>query len=92
LPDEATINEALRHYAEGPDILEAQLTGITESELDFRVTPNSWTIREVIHHLAEADGRQLTFTRIALVSSGSTFEFSWHPGNKAISEILNYTS
>ena len=91
LPDEASITEALKHYAAGPDILEAELDGITDAELDSSLSGDSWTIREIIHHLAEADSRHITFTRIALVSSGSAFEFSWHPGNKAMSEALNYT-
>jgi DinB superfamily len=84
------IEEALTEFGKGPDMLEAALTGLSEAGLDQVSGNEGWTIREIIHHLAEADTRQTTFTRIALLSCGHTFEFSWHPGNKAMAAVLNY--
>jgi len=85
-----SIEEALTEFGKGPDKLEAAVTGLSEADLDRVGGHEGWTIREIIHHLAEADARQITFTRIALLSCGHTFEFSWHPGNRAMAAMLNY--
>ena len=31
------------------------LQGITEAELDFRRAPDKWTVREIVHHLADSE-------------------------------------
>lgn len=87
-----TIEEALADFGRGPDKLEALIDGLSEADLDQVGGNDGWTIREIIHHLAEADARQTTFTRIALLSSGHTFEFSWHPGNRVMAAMLIYAS
>ncbi len=86
----SSIEEALRDFGHGPDKLQATLIGLSEADLDQAGGDEGWTIREIIHHLAVADVRQTTFTRISLLSCGHTFEFSWHPGNRVMSAMLNY--
>jgi len=36
-------------------VVEAELTGLTEEELDHRPSDGGWTPREVVHHLADSE-------------------------------------
>lgn len=73
-------------------MLEAGLAGLSEADLDRSSPQEGWTIREIVHHLADADAMQTTYIlKMALLNTGSTFDISWHPGNRAMSKTLNYT-
>ena len=53
----------IERYANGHQAVLDALNGITDAELDARPSPDQWTAREVVHHLAAVelgtDGRQL---------------------------------
>lgn len=84
------VNKALEAYAAGPDMLKSALAGLSGEDLDRPGIQGGWTIREIVHHLADTDVRQTNYTKVALVSSGSTIEFDWHPGNRSIARSLGY--
>lgn len=85
------IVEAQKEFAQGPDKLEATLADLSEADLDRQGAQGGWTIREIVHHLADEDTMQATYIlKMALLNSGTTFDISWHPSNRAMSETLNY--
>ena len=45
----------LNLYADGPAKLEAALAGLSEPDLDLALTSDSWTIRQIVHHIADGD-------------------------------------
>lgn len=49
--------ELLARYDNGFASIEAALAGISEEELDRRPTPDSWSARMVVHHLADSESR-----------------------------------
>ena len=48
---EATI----ARYADGPNQLETAIVGLSEEELDIAESDGSWTIRQIVHHVADGD-------------------------------------
>jgi hypothetical protein len=42
-------------YRGGHAVLMAALDGIAERELDWRPSPDAWSVRDVIHHLEDAE-------------------------------------
>lgn len=49
------LQTALSRYAEGPAQLEDVLNGLPESGLDFAQTKDTWTIRQIVHHVVDGD-------------------------------------
>jgi hypothetical protein len=65
--------ETRAQYARGGDDLEAALAGLTVADLDLTRAPNEWSIRQIVHHLADTDALFLMIFESALAHSGSTF-------------------
>ncbi len=60
-------------YSRGGDEVEAALAGLAEADLDLTRAPDEWSIRQIVHHLAETDAMFLMIFESALARSGSTF-------------------
>jgi DinB superfamily len=73
-----TINATLALYADGPAQLEAALTGLTESDLNLAQTSDSWTIRQIVHHLADGDDLWKICIKAALGNSEGLFSLQWY--------------
>ena len=53
--DDRTRTTLLQQYRDGYRAVAEALTGITRAELDARADADSWTAREVVHHLADSE-------------------------------------
>ena len=75
-------------YAEGHQAVLDALRGITDAELDARSSPDQWTAREVVHHLADSEMTSAIRLRRVLVED--------HPDipnydEEAFAKRLHYT-
>ena len=73
-----SISEILDIYADGPALLESALTGLTESDLDALPSADSWSIRQIIHHLADGDDIWKICIKAALGNSDGEFTLQWY--------------
>ena len=69
--------ELLREYRELPDGLEAEITGLSESDLDLRLE-SGWSIREYICHLVEGEQLWQINLRVIIGLNGTKFPFEWY--------------
>ncbi|MEO6397747.1 MAG: DinB family protein, partial [Tepidiformaceae bacterium] len=53
--DDTTRTDLLQRYRDGYAAVTEALSGITPAQLDARSGPDSWSAREVIHHLADSE-------------------------------------
>ena len=65
-------------YAEGPDRLEAGLAGLSGEQLDLAASDDTWTIRQMVHHVADGDDLWKSFVKQAIGHPGSRFELQWY--------------
>lgn len=72
-PAKHSPEKMLALYATGGDELASVLAGLDESELDLLRAPGEWSIRQIVHHLAETDSLFLLSIETALAHSGSTY-------------------
>jgi hypothetical protein len=82
--------EILALYAAAPNELDVALTGLSESDLDLSKDDGTWTIRQIVHHLADNDCLYLQWMKTAL-AQGSVYEQNWTAGNDIIAQTLAYT-
>jgi uncharacterized damage-inducible protein DinB len=73
--DQATI---LAQYADGPSQLENALMGLSESEFDMTPSQGGWSIREIVHHIADGDDIWKLCIKMALGNEKAEFHLDWY--------------
>jgi acyl-phosphate glycerol 3-phosphate acyltransferase len=71
-PDAGARAALLSQLAEIPDRLRAAVASLTDSQLDTPYRPDGWTVRQVVHHLADAQMNWYIRTRLALTEDNPT--------------------
>ena len=67
----------LAQYTNGPSLLDSALEGLRETDLDLALSADSWTIRQIVHHIADGDDLWKTCIKIALGNSDALFSLQW---------------
>lgn len=70
--------EILELFKHGPGTLEKVLAGLSDTELDYPPLNGGWSIRQIIHHLADGDDLWKTGIRIALGNKQAEFTLQWY--------------
>jgi hypothetical protein len=65
----ATRSAAIDRIATLPGALRAAVRGLDERQLDTPYRPGGWTVRQVVHHLADSHMNGLTRTKLALTEN-----------------------
>jgi uncharacterized damage-inducible protein DinB len=78
--DEQTSNREviIARYADGPNQLEAAIAGLSEEELDIAASDDTWTIRQIVHHVADGDDIWKEFIKRAIGNPGGRFDLQWY--------------
>jgi hypothetical protein len=70
--------DVIARYADGPDQLETAIAGLSERELDIAESDNTWTIRQIVHHVADGDDVWKVFIKRAVGNPGGKFDLRWY--------------
>ena len=57
---------AIGHIAEMPAQIRASVANLTEAQLDTAYRPGGWTVRQVVHHVADSHMQGYTRVKLAL--------------------------
>jgi hypothetical protein len=57
---------AIQTIAETPEKLKKAVTGLTAAQLDTPYRPGGWTVRQLVHHIADSHMNAYVRTRLAL--------------------------
>ena len=68
----------LARYADGPAQLEAAIAGLAETDLDLAQSADTWTIRQLVHHVVDGDDIWKVCIKAALGNSGGVFSLQWY--------------
>jgi len=83
--------ESLALYLSVVDELEAAVTHLSESDLELSLSADSWSIRHIVHHLADSETLFVWWMKLALAESGRTYIQIWPDGNDVIATTLQHT-
>lgn len=83
--------EKLALYERAPAELEALVSGLSADALDL-AQPGHWTVRQIVHHIADGDALWGTAIKAALATSGTTYSHEWYTGNDEMERTLDYAN
>ena len=84
-----SLAESLALYEQGPDRLEAMVVNLSAADLDLAL-PGRWTVRQIVHHIADGDALWSGTIKAALAKSGGTYSHDWYSGNDEMDVALDY--
>jgi|SRR5579871_434200 len=64
----------ISEMAEAPGALRAAVNGLSEAQLDTAYRPGGWSVRQVVHHLADAQLNWYIRTKLALTEDKPTIK------------------
>ncbi len=82
--------EILAHFTSSVEKLLALVQNLSEAELDFRTDDADWTIRQIIHHLADDGDVWSLCIKKAIATPGVTIQFAGYPGNEVWGQGLDF--
>jgi len=71
-------SDVLVSYAAGPDRLEAAIAGLSAADLDLALNSDSWSIRQIVHHIADGDDLWKGFVKQAIGHPAGEFTLVWY--------------
>jgi uncharacterized damage-inducible protein DinB len=71
---------AMSRYREGPPLLEAAVMGLKDDVLDYIPSGGGWTIRQIVHHIADGDDIWKLGIKMAMGSQNAEFSLEWYRG------------
>lgn len=71
---EAEIAENVAAIAQLPSLLRQAVAGLTDEQLDTPYRPGGWTVRQVVHHLADSHLNSYVRFRLALTEDRPTIK------------------
>lgn len=82
--------ETLQRFISSGERLQAATRDLTPAELDAPSEPGGWTIRQIIHHVAD-DGDVFSLCiKKAIATPGAPVRFEGFPGNEAWADGLGF--
>lgn len=82
--------EILDLFRYGAEHLEKTVAGLTDEQLDYHPAPGEWSIRQIVHHVADDGDAWAMNIKKALANPGARVRFEDFPGNDAWSAALSY--
>lgn len=82
--------KVLALYAEGINQLDEVLKSLSESDIDLSRDQGKWTIRQIIHHIADVEDIWKTCIKAALGNPDCTVDLSWYILDNKCAEPLDY--
>ena len=74
----ASQHETLTRYAAGYDLLTSAIRGLDDDQLDLNLSPEGWSIRQLIHHIADGDYLWKEFLLRAAGDTEQEFSLEWY--------------
>lgn len=68
----------LARYAAGPDELEKAIAGLKETDFDLALQPERWSIRQLVHHVADGDDIWKLAIKAAVGNPGGSYSVMWY--------------
>jgi hypothetical protein len=82
--------EVLERYKQLPKKLESAVAGLAEPGLDLARAPDAWSIRQIVHHIVDADDATKAIVKAALGTNGCLYSLEWYDPHNTWAVTLDY--
>ena len=82
--------EILSRFLSGAKQLQGIVENLSEAELDLSREPNTWSIRQIVHHLADDCDVWSMCIKKAIATPGVLVRFEGFPGNEPWADALEF--
>jgi len=82
--------ETLTLFLSSAERLETAVADLTETSLDLANSPGEWTIRQMVHHVADDGDAWSMPLKKAIATCGVPIRFEGFPGNEAWAEAMAF--
>jgi len=82
--------EVLERYKQLPKKLESAVAGLAEPVLDLARAPDAWSIRQIVHHIVDADDATKAIVKAALGTNGCLYSLEWYDPHNTWAVTLDY--
>jgi hypothetical protein len=72
--------------------LEEEVSGLSDEDLDHSLEPGSWSIRQIVHHVADDGDVWCMIFKKALATPGAPIRFEGFPGNESWAKALSFNN
>ena len=69
---------AISRYREGPVLLEHTVMGLRDAELDAKPSEGGWSVRQIVHHIADGDDIWKLGIKMAIGNEQAEFDLGWY--------------
>lgn len=70
--------EILDRYQSGPVMVQQAIQGLAEDQLDIKLSADSWSIRQLVHHITDGDYLWKEFLLRAAGETEKKFDLEWY--------------
>jgi hypothetical protein len=70
--------QILENYANGPELAAQAVEGLSDSQLDLKLSADSWSIRQLVHHITDGDYLWKEFLLRAAGEPDRVFTLEWY--------------
>ncbi len=82
--------QVIAHFGTGPDRLIAAVEYLADEELDLSFAPGEWSIRQIVHHVADGNDIWSVGLKRAIAAPGALLRFEEYPGNEPWAAAMHY--
>jgi hypothetical protein len=88
--EEQKQEKSIAKYAKGVEALDAVLEGLSASDIDLARAEGAWTIRQIVHHIVDAEDIWETCIKAALGNPGCKIDLNWYIIDNKCAGPLDY--
>lgn len=84
------LDDLIRRYKQLPGDLETALAGLSDEQLDLSRAPDAWSIRQITHHIVDADDVTKALVKAAMGTPGCLYCLEWYDPHNTWAITLDY--
>ncbi len=80
----------MKKFKDGIKEFNEMVNDLTEEDLNRKRAEGKWTVREIIHHIADAEDIWKSIIKAAVGNPGCDYDMNWYPIDNKWAPVMGY--